>query len=510
MIESPSNSSVNVAAEAPFGAVGAIRAIQAIHAIHDVLVIGGGLAGLSAACALAEAGFRVELLERRPYVGGRASSYDHPGTGETIDNCQHVLLGCCTNLVNFYQRIGVDRKIDWTDRITFLEPGGRRSTLRPGLLPSPLHSAPSFLSASMLDLQDKAAIARALRQMIRQPLEEQESTFGDWLRAQSQTPAAVERFWRPVIESSLNDHPDNVSVHYATQVFHETLLKSPQAGFMGLSTVPLGELYTRAFGYLEERGSHVRLRAPVEKLEYDAASARWRAETLESHFEADSVVFALPFQAMRKLLPEVSPVTDPVGVRQLSQQLEQFTPAPITSIHLWLDRIITDLPHAALLDSPIHWMFQKSRIQPGARASTTGSYLELVVSHSVEMVNMARQQVLNIALEELPRFFPAMHGAQVLKSAVIKEVNATFRVPPGIDQFRPRSTGPWPRTFLAGDWTATGWPSTMESAVRSGHLAAECVCSVAGRSERFLVPDMPPAGLMRFLTREAIDGPVYS
>jgi zeta-carotene desaturase len=469
--------------------------------LRDVLVIGGGLAGLSSACALAQAGFRVQLLERRPYVGGRASSYEHPGVTETIDNCQHVLLGCCTNLVDFYKRIGVDRKIDWTDRITFVEPGGRRSTLKPGLLPAPMHSTPSFLAASMLSLADKSAISHALRQFVPGALPEEQRTFGDWLRANRQTPNAVEHFWRPIIESALNDHPDNVSVHYASQVFHETLLKSPQAGFMGLSTVPLGELYGRAFTFLEDRRGSVHLRASVERVDYDPATARWRAQTLDGHYDADAVVFALPYQAMHKLLPEVQPVTDAVGVRNLSLRLDNFRSAPITSVHLWLDRVITDLPHAALLDSPVHWMFQKSRIQPAARAAASGSYLELVISHSIDMVAMSRQKVLDIALEELPRFFPAMSGAKVLKSAVVKEVNATFRVPPGIDKLRPSPIAPWPRAFLAGDWTATGWPSTMESAVRSGHLAAEQVCSLAGKSERFLAPDMQPAGLMRFFVK---------
>ncbi len=474
----------------------------ASRAVREVVVIGGGLAGLASACALSQAGYRVKVLERRPYVGGRASSYQHPGTGETIDNCQHVLLGCCTNLTDFYKRIGVDRKIDWTDKITFLEPGGRRSTLHPGGLPAPMHSTLSFLGAPMLEMRDKLSIARALNLLVPGALPESDKSFGDWLRANKQSAKAIDRFWRPILVSALNDEPDNVSRHYGSRVFHESLLKSPQAGYMGLSTVPLGELYERAVAFLEDRRSSVRLRASVERVQLDPVTGRWQVMTLEETFEADAIVFALPFQSMQKLVPEVYGVADQSAATQLANNLQRFRPSPITGIHVWLDRVITDLPHAALIDSPVHWVFQKSRIQPEKRGNTQGSYLELVVSHSLEMVNMSRQQVIDLAIRELLQYFPAMHGAQVLKTAVVKEINATFRVPPGIDQFRPRSIGPWPRTYLAGDWTATGWPSTMEGAVRSGYLAAEAICSIAGQPQRFLQADLPETGLMRLLSRE--------
>lgn len=469
--------------------------------IRELLVIGGGLAGLSCAVALSGAGFIVHVLERRPYIGGRASSYKHPGTGETIDNSQHALLGCFTNLVDFYQRLGVAGKINWTNRITFIEPGGRRSTLKPGPLPAPMHSGPSFLSAPMLSIADKVGISNALRKLVHGPLDEETRTFGDWLRDEEQTPVAIEHFWRPILVSALNDEPDNVSIKYGTHLFYESLLKSPQAGSMGVSTVPLTELYQRAITLLQDRGSALHLRTPVEFLKYDDSRRRWRAETMVESFEGDAVVFAVPFQAMRKFVANVSAAAQSSAIQQFAQKLDQFQTAPITGIHLWLDRVITDLPLAALLDSPLQWIFQKSRLQPETRASVQGSYVELVVSHSVEMVNMSRQQLLDLALSELPRFFPAMYGANVLKSVVVKEVNATFRVPAGIDQFRPSQIGPWKNSFLAGDWTATNWPSTMESAVRSGYLAAEAVCTAAGKSAQFLQPDLPATGIMRLLSR---------
>ncbi|HYX69035.1 MAG TPA: FAD-dependent oxidoreductase, partial [Terriglobales bacterium] len=209
----------------------------------SVGVVGGGLAGLSAACALAGAGCRVTLFERRPFVGGRASSYEHPGTGEIVDNCQHVLLGCCTNLLEFYRRIGVEDRIRWFERLTFVEPGGRRSVIRPSWLPAPLHTAPSFLWAPSLSLRDKLAIARAMFSMMRRLPADTPENFLAWLRRHGQTERAIERFWKVVLVSALNEDLDRVSVYYAAQVFRESFLKSAAAGRMGVPAVPLSELY---------------------------------------------------------------------------------------------------------------------------------------------------------------------------------------------------------------------------------------------------------------------------
>jgi zeta-carotene desaturase len=466
--------------------------------IREVIVVGGGLAGLAAACALSQSGFKTRVLERRPYVGGRASSYVHPATGEVIDNCQHVLLGCCTNLVDFYKRIGAEKAIRWSNSITFIEPGGRRSVLKPDFLPAPLQNSFSFLAAPMFNLEEKIAIANALSTIIRRPLGDEERSFGDWLRAHRQPPRAIDRFWRPVLLSALNDELDNVSVHYASQVFHETLLKSRQGGAMGLATVPLGEIYSNATRLIEEFGGSVQLRSSVEGCVYDAQTGRWQIHAGDTAYQADAAIFALPFQVMQKLLPAISGGADE-QITQLSHDLDALRPSPITGIHLWLDRVITELDHAALLDSPIQWLFQKSTIQPATRSGVEGSYVELVVSASADMVGMSRQEIIELALRELPRFFPAMHGAQLVKSVVVKEINATFQVPPGIDAHRPANVSPWPQAFLAGDWTATGWPSTMEGAVRSGYLAAQALTGAAGKPEKFLQPDLPASGLMRFL-----------
>ena len=178
-------------------------------------------------------------------------------------------------------------------------------------------------------------------------------------------------------------------------------------------------------------------------------------------------------------------------------KLQQHEHGPICSVHLWFDREITDLDHAVLLDREIHWMYNKSRLQPWRKSK--GSYLELVVSASHEFAALSREEAMSLAVRELAEFFPAVAEAKLEKAALVKEVRATFTVPPGIDAARPGSVSPWPNCFLAGDWIATGWPSTMESAARSGHLAAEAVCAALGEPRKFLNPDLKPRGLMRFV-----------
>lgn len=461
-------------------------------------IIGGGIAGLSAACALADSGFEVTVFERRPFVGGRASSYEHPGTGETVDNCQHVLLGCCTNLLDFYRRIGVSDKIRWFDTLTFIEPGGRRSEIAPSALPAPLHTAPSFLKAASLSVGDKLAIARAMLALMGPLPPDSPKSFFDWLRQHNQTQRAIDRFWKVVLVSAINEDLDRISVRYGAQVFRESFLKSAEAGKMGVPTVPLSDLYASAIGYIEQRGGRVLLRNSIEAVVPSSEQVVLQGAGLSESF--DYAILAVPYYALGKLLPAQN------GTGSLSttlrQQLEQFENSPITGIHLWLDREITQLPHAVLLDRTIQWMFQKSKLQPQRQQENSqGSYIELVVSSSKPLVEMGRQEIIDLALRELDEFFPAAKTATLLKATVVKEVHATYSALPGSDSYRPNSRSPWPRIFLAGDWTATGWPATMEGAVRSGYRAAEAAAASAGIQQQFSVLDLPAKGLMKLFVR---------
>ena len=464
---------------------------------NRVGIVGGGIAGLAAACALADAGLQVTVFERRPFVGGRASSYEHPGTGEIVDNCQHVLFGNCTNLLDFYRRIGALDKVQWFNRLTLIEPGGRRSEFAASALPAPLHASFSFLKAPALSFADKLAISRAMTSFMGDLPPDGPENFADWLKRHRQTPGAIERFWKPVLVSALNEDLDRISVHYAAKVIQDLFLKSADAGRMGVPTVPLSELYSHAIRYMEARGGRVLLRTGVEATALVQGRVVFQSGANAEAF--DQVVLAVPYQALGKLLPAQNGSGDlSAGLRT---QLARFESSPITGIHLWFDIEITELLHASLLDRTIQWMFQKSKLQPQrGEGKESGSYVELVVSSSKSLVEMGRQEIIDLAVRELAEFFPKVKSAKLEKATVIKDMNAGYSAMPGSEAYRPGTRTPWARIFLAGDWTATGWPATMEGAVRSGYQAAEAIMRESGSAERFLVPDLPPTGLMRLFS----------
>jgi zeta-carotene desaturase len=272
-------------------------------------------------------------------------------------------------------------------------------------------------------------------------------------------------------------------------------------------------LYGTTGDYIRARGGEIQFRAGVESFRTEAFGVSVTTNGQEQKF--DYLVLAVPFDVLGRILP------DSASAAPLAAALAQFSTSPITGIHLWFDRQISDLDHAVLLDRTIQWMFHKSRLidarNNDARENGSGSYVELVVSCSRSLIEKSKAEIVEMAVKEAQEFFPAAREAKLLKSTVIKEVNATYSPRPGIDQYRPKPETAWPRVFLAGDWTATGWPATMEGAVRSGYLAAEAVARVndvkigdvkigdgkigdgkiGGKSARFLVPDLAPRGLMR-------------
>ncbi len=458
---------------------------------QTVAIAGGGLAGLAAACALSDAGFRVTLFEKRPYLGGRASSYEHPGTGEVVDNCQHVLFRCCTNLLAFYERVGVTRDIRWYDTMTFIEPGGRATTLRASPLPAPFHIAPSLLGFPFLTSADKLALGRAMFALMLGEPKDDGRTFQQWLIQHGQTRGAIENFWKPVLISALSDELDRVSISAAAQMVR-LYMKSPPARHMGVPTVPLSELYNAAGQYIRARGGELLLRTSAENFAADASRVQVKIGDESKSF--DYFVAALPFEPLARILPKDAESAP------LREQISHFENSPITGIHLWFDRQISDLDHAVLLDRTIQWMFHKSRLQPmrSSEGTIAGSYIELVVSSSKSLIKKSRAEIVELVLAEVREFFPAAREAQLVKSTVVKEVNATYSPRPGIDAHRPSAITAWPRVFLAGDWTATGWPATMEGAVRSGYLAAEAVARASGiKDARFISPDLPASGFMR-------------
>jgi squalene-associated FAD-dependent desaturase len=431
--------------------------------LPTVIVIGGGLAGLSAAAALGGAGFHVDVFEARPFLGGRATSFPlspSDDASELIDNCQHVLLRCCVNLLDFYGRLGVKDLISFYREFVFIEPGGRISTLRRGALPAPLHFTESFLRLRFLSTGDKISIAHGLLALRHERTRRDDLdriTMLDWLREKRQTPRAIERFWRQVLVSAINEDVDRIAARHGFQVFWLGFLARADSYEMGVPAIPLGELY-RADLWRATGDVSLRLRCPVESIAPEGVLAGGGLH------RADYYICALPFERLAALgLPAPA-----------------FEHSPITGIHLWFDRPVTDLPHATLLDRTIQWMFNKSE----------GRYLQLVVSASRSLAAMGRAEIISLATAELAEFLPRVRQARLEKAHVIKELRATFSAAPGTEALRPSANTSRPDLFLAGDWTRSGWPATMEGAVRSGYLAAEAVAAAACRPARFLLPDI--------------------
>jgi zeta-carotene desaturase len=443
-----------------------------------VAVLGAGLAGLAASAALGSAGFSVDLYEARPFPGGRATSWPVSGsdgeTGDVVDNCQHVLLRCCANLQDLYRRLGAEDKIRFHREYFFIEPGGRTSVLKRGVLPAPAHFAGSFLRLAFLDLSDKIAIAHAMHVIPREYRARRDLdriTMLEWLHEKEQTPNAIERYWRQVLVSAVNEELDRMAAAHGLQVFWLGMLARSDAYEMGLAAVPLRDLYDETSLSLT---GNVRIhhRAPVTGIETGTEKGQVsRIASIQvagERVEADYFISCLPFERLQPLLPG------------LPIEWGAFEHSPITGIHLWFDRPITDLPHATLLDRTIQWMFNKS----------DGRYIQLVVSASRSLTTMPRAEVIDLAIRELREFFPAAKDAVLEKAHVIKEVRATFSALPGLEAKRPLAATPFANFFLAGDWTRSGWPATMEGAVRSGYIAAEALARAAGRPRHFLIPDI--------------------
>jgi squalene-associated FAD-dependent desaturase len=431
-----------------------------------VLIAGGGLAGMAAAAALGGAGFEVELFESRPFLGGRATSYSLPNASgdeaetETVDNCQHILLRCCVNLLDFYTRINVRDRIKFHREFYFLEPGGRISVLRRGRFPAPFHFTGSFLGLHCLDRHDKIGIAKALLAIRRERTRRKDLeriSMLDWLLQKRQTPHAIDRFWRQILVSAVNEDLERMAAIHGFQVFWLGFLARPDSYEMGIPAVPLGQLYSQD-AWRKLGNVRMNFRAPVEHID----SAGFIVAGLP--YTADHYICALPFERL-----------EAVGL-----PAPKLAHSPITGVHLWFDREITTLPHATLLDRTMQWMFNKDG----------GRYLQLVVSASRDLTPLSRGEIIDIAIGDLRLYFPRVRDANLVKAHVIKEQRATFSAAPETEHLRPTADCGIANVYLAGDWTRTGWPATMEGAVRSGYIAAERVAQAAGKPAKFLVPDV--------------------
>jgi squalene-associated FAD-dependent desaturase len=431
-----------------------------------IAVIGGGLAGLTAAITLADRGEQVTLLEARPRLGGATCSFSRDGL--TVDTGQHVFLGCCTEYRRLLARLGHAPAPDRFD-VTVLAPAGKRARLRRNSLPSPLHLGPALARYSFISLAERSVVSRAALGMRRvDPADPAVDSvrFGDWLAARGQTEHARRNLWDLFSVSALNVAGDDASLALAATVVKTGLLGAKDAADIGVPALPLGELHGDAgASVLAGLGADVRLNAKVAAIEPRPGGGFMVRLGRGADISAAAVVLAVPHDVAATLIPSGAlPDSTVAGWAGLGA-------SPIVNIHVIYDRKVLDLPFAAAVDSPVQWIFDRTRI--AGLAEPGHQYLALSQSAGDEWVDTPVAELREQFLPALAGLLPAARDARVAGFFVTRERRATFRQVPGTAALRPAAGTKLPGLVLAGAWTGTGWPDTMESAVRSGLAAAD-------------------------------------
>ncbi len=457
-----------------------------------VIVVGGGLAGLAAGLRLADRGRQVLLLETRPRLGGRATSFEDPRSGLVLDNCQHVVLGCCVNLLDFYARLGVLDEIEWHREFFWANPPHPPDRMAIGRLPAPLHFAWSFLAAKRLRLGEKRRLASAILAILRLGrggrLRWADRPFRDFLDETGQGPRIVEQFWSPVVVSACNLDVDEVAASHALQVVQEGFLANRLSAAMGLAKGSLLSLYEPAKAALAAAGGRIRTGISVTSIAFDGERAVG-VHTDEGPIEASSVVAAVPPDRLAKLLP---PPLREADAR--FAHLDRIGTSPILGVHCFFESRFTDLPHLVLPGRGTQWLFMKG-LDPLGRF-----HLHAVVSAATGWMGLSEAEIGTRVLADVRWAFPNGAVPEPVEVRAIKEKRATFAAVPGIDHLRPRPRatplGGVDNLFVAGDWCDTGWPATMEGAVRSGYAAAAALLGSEGEG---VLPDLAVAAIPRLL-----------
>ena len=455
--------------------------------------MGGGLAGMACAAALVGRGLHVELFEGRKKLGGRAGSYLDRESGESIDHCQHVAMGCCTNFLDFCRRTQIDTLFTQQKTLHFFGPDGQRCDFTAGgWWPAPLHLMGPLMGLKYLTLSDKASIAKGMLSLVRSPAGDVAggATVGDWLRQQKQSERAIERFWKVVLVSALAESLERASLAAARKVFVDGFLAHRDAADLWIPKVSLDELYQGSVRkWLVEQGVRVHLESSIAGLVGNRNGIESLRLADESTAEFDNIVLAVPWMRVAKLLPkDLQDVIDP------EQNIGTIGAAPISSVHLWFDRAIMNLPNAILVERLSQWVFARSFAE-----NRQEHYYQVVISASHDLAGRERGPIVEEVRRDLCLMFPATAEAKLLRSKVITDDQAVFAVTPGLELRRPAQRTMVGNLFLAGDWTNTGWPATMEGAVRSGYLAAEGVLERLGRPEMFVRPDLKRNWLTQWL-----------
>lgn len=459
-----------------------------------VIVIGGGVAGIAASIRLAEAGWKPVLLETRGKLGGRATSFEDPRSGRVLDNCQHVVMGCCSNIMDLYQRLGVADRIEWHPETWWANPPRRPDRLRPAPLPAPGQFGLAFLRMRLLSTDSKILIGQAMWRLIRLGFAGRmhwaDRPFADFLSETGQSEDARRLFWDPVVISACNLPCHEVAGNHAMQVFQESFLAGGWQATMGLSTCDLRSLYDSAISAVEESGGVIRLGTSVRGIAFDGIRANG-VVTDEGLVSAAAIISTVPPDRLARLVSRPMAAADP----RLAN-LHRFKFSPILGVHLFFESpVLRDdvrtYPHLVLPGRATQWFFNKGRDESGLH------HVHAVISAADDWMELDEEAIAARVLEDLHWAMPGSRGLIPVEVRSVKEKRATFRASPGIDDIRP-SARPGgfgvPNLYLAGDWCDTGWPATMEGAARSGYSAAAAVTGVGG-----VISDVPAGPLARWM-----------
>ena len=435
-----------------------------------VVIIGGGFSGLAAATTLCERGHSVLLFEARTQLGGRAYSFVDAKTGDTVDNGQHLFMGCYRNTITFLEKIGtLDRlRFQTTPRVDFFDRNYGLTSFSCPDLPAPMNVLAGLFKLKGLTAGDKLRalkIGNAIRAS-RNGADRNRLTVTKWLTSLKQSARIKERFWYPMAVATLNENPEIASARMLKVVLKEAFGGDRSNASIGISTVGLSDLYTiAAREFIESRGGSVETNAPVKRFVIEDARARAAVLKDGRAIEADYFISSVTPQAFIKLLP------DSVAAREFSE-VARLESSPIISINLWFDRSITDREFAGLLGTRVQWLFNKAKIS----ANSSGSnQVAIIISAARDFVGLTKEALVEMAVSELGELIPESRNAKVLHSVVVKEREATISHTVESDNLRPGPRTSISNLILAGDWIATGLPATIESAVLSGQIAADCV-----------------------------------
>jgi hydroxysqualene dehydroxylase len=451
------------------------------HSSPRIVIVGGGLAGMAAAVALQSADLPVTLIEARRTLGGRAGSFENPQTGEILDNCQHVLLGCCTNLIDFYRRIGALDWIRFERTINFASPDGRRFGLfGTPLVPAPLHLAAAFAGFDLLSISQRLEIASAMLAIMFMDAHEfarlADVPFGRWLDEHDQSESTVQTLYDPIVVSGLNEQTRAASAAAAVKIFRDALLVNSQGYLFGLPRCPLQKLYERV------QLTDLRLATRLTEICFEKNRASAIKTSDGQTLSVDHLIMATNHHTLGQWIPD-----DLRGADERFSQLSRLQSVPILGAHLWFDRPVLSVSHLALVEGPLQWLFRKDE---------TGCVVHGVISAARDWLAVPRDQCLALFEAQIRRVLPQAKNAVLDRGVIVIEKRATFSPLPGVDSFRPRQSPPVggiENLYLAGDYTQTAWPATMEGAVRSGYLAADAVLrhlNPDANHASFLIPDL--------------------